>query len=340
MAKIKDYLSSNFSRTFFMIFLPFFAIISLVYFIRISMLTNRIQLDFIDILRLYGYFLPSIIFYTLPVSFIASVSLTLIRLSNDNELCALYSFGVSSSEIVKKYIILSFLFSVLLFAVSFFAMPIAKQMYNAFKIEKLSQARLNIDPNSLGQKFDDYYLFINKQDKTQYHDIVIYNPLAKKGEQIFLAKSGRIINDPHSQGYFILEDGFAYTYDQDKLRQAKFAELIAYDTSNKDDISFQSISEYWSGTLKDEKEKNIIFFFLFISLMPIITLKTIASFSMIHSRYQSNNSYAIIFAVSLGLYIYASFLKKYGNIYWLIFGVLAIAAGGRLLFKRRVERVF
>ena len=340
MAKIKDYLSSNFSKTFFMIFLPFFAIISLVYFIRISMLTNQIRLDFIDILRLYGYFLPSIVFYTLPVSFVASASLTLMRLSNDNELGALYSFGVSSSSIVKKYFILSFLFSVLLVAVSFFAMPVAKQMYNSFKISKLSEAKLNIDPNSLGQKFDDYYLFINKQDETQYHDIVIYNPSAKKGEQIFLAKNGKIINDPNGQGYFVLEDGFAYTYDQDKLRQAKFSQLLAYDTSNKDDISFQSIYEYWQQTLNDKKEKNRIFFFLFISLMPIITLKIITSFSMIHSRYQSNNSYAVIFGVSLGSYVYASFLERYGNIYWFILGVFVISIGGALLFRHRVEIVF
>jgi lipopolysaccharide export system permease protein len=340
MAKIKDYLSVNFGRTFFMIFLPFFAIISLVYFIRISMLTNQIQLDFIDVLKLYGYFLPSIIFYTLPVSFVATISLTLVRLSNDNELGALYSFGVSSSSIVKKYFTLSILFSMLLFAISFFAMPVSKQLYNSFKITKLSEAKLNVDPNSLGQKFDDYYLFINSQDATQYHDIVIYNPNAKKGEQIFLAKNGKIVNNPQSQGYFMLEDGFAYTYDKEKLRQAKFKQLIAYDTSNKGEISFQTISEYWSDTLKDKKEKNRIFFFIFISLMPIITLYTIASFSMIHSRYQSNNSYAVIFAVSLASYIYASFLERYGNIFWLIFGILAVVIFGKITFKNRVEKVF
>lgn len=340
MVKIKDYLSSNFSKTFFMIFLPFFAIISLVYFIRISMLTNQIQLDFLDVLRLYGYFLPSIIFYTLPVSFVATISLTLMRLSNDNELGALYSFGVSSSSIIKKYFSLSVLFSILLFAISFFAMPVTKQMYNSFKITKLSEAKLNIDPNSLGQKFDDYYLFINTQDKTQYHDIVIYNPSAKKGEQIFLAKNGKIVNDPKSQGYFMLEDGFGYTYDKEKLRQVKFKQLIAYDTSNKNDISFQSIKEYWSNSLKDTKEKNRIFFFIFISLMPIITLYAVASFSIIHARYQSNNSYIVIFAISLITYMYASFLEKYGNIFLLILGILAITIGGKMLFKHRVEKVF
>lgn len=340
MVKIKDYLSSNFSKTFFMIFLPFFAIISLVYFIRISMLTNQIQLDFLDVLRLYGYFLPSIIFYTLPVSFVATISLTLMRLSNDNELGALYSFGVSSSSIIKKYFSLSVLFSILLFAISFFAMPVTKQMYNSFKVTKLSEAKLNIDPNSLGQKFDDYYLFINTQDKTQYHDIVIYNPSAKKGEQIFLAKNGKIVNDPKSQGYFMLEDGFGYTYDKEKLRQVKFKQLIAYDTSNKNDISFQSIKEYWSNSLKDTKEKNRIFFFIFISLMPIITLYAVASFSIIHARYQSNNSYIVIFAISLITYMYASFLEKYGNIFLLILGILAITIGGKMLFKHRVEKVF
>ena len=194
MGRIKNYLSSNFTKTFSVIFLPFFAIVSLVYFIRISVLTAQIQLNFLELFELYAYFLPSILFYTLPISFVTGIALVLVRLSQDNELNALYALGISSSKIIKNYLLLAILFSILLFSISFFAMPISKQMYNAFRIEKLSEAKLNINAASLGQKFDDYYLYIGKQVGDEFHDIVIYNPNGQTEEKIFISKSGQILN--------------------------------------------------------------------------------------------------------------------------------------------------
>lgn len=45
MVSIRGYLSNNFTKTFLTVFLPFFFIISLVYLVKISILTAKIQID-------------------------------------------------------------------------------------------------------------------------------------------------------------------------------------------------------------------------------------------------------------------------------------------------------
>lgn len=340
MARIKDYLSSNFTKTFSVIFLPFFAIVSLVYFVRISMLTAQIQLNFAELFQLYGYFLPSILFYTLPVSFITTIALILVRLSHDNELSALYALGISSSKIIKNYLWLAILFSALLLSISFLAMPIAKQMYNAFRITKASEAKFNINAASLGQKFDDYYLYIGEQVGAKFHDIVIYNPKSQTGEKIFISKSGQIINNENEQASVILEDGYGYTYYKNDLQQVKFQTLRAYDTSPQEKISFESIAHYWGQMKNDDSTMKRALFFIFISLIPLLSLYSVAAFTMINARYQSNHSFIVIFAISLICYSFASFLERFGNVYWLLGGIMLLVIGGKWLFSRQVVRYF
>jgi lipopolysaccharide export system permease protein len=340
MGRIKDYLSSNFKRTFSVIFLPFFAIVSLVYFIRITVLTAQIQLNFVELFQLYAYFLPSILFYTLPISFITAIALVLVRLSQDNELNALYALGISSAQIIKNYFWLAILFSVLLFSISFLAMPITKQMYNAFRVEKLSEAKLNINAASLGQKFDDYYLYIGKQIGDKFYDIVIYNPSSQTEERIFVSKSGQILSKPNEQASFVLEDGYGYTYYKNNLQQFKFQTLRAYDTSSHGEINFESIFDYWGQAKNDDVMMKKALFYIFINLIPLLSLYSVAAFTMINARYQSNHSFIVIFTISLIYYAFASFLEGYGNIYWLLSGILLFAAIGWKLFARLAIRHF
>ena len=111
MVNVKGYISSNFTKVFLTIFLPFFLIISLVYLVKISSLTSKIQITFVEILKLYGYSVPDIVFYTLPLSFIAALANVLIKLSQDNELIALYALGVKADKVLRGLLLLGLLFS-------------------------------------------------------------------------------------------------------------------------------------------------------------------------------------------------------------------------------------
>jgi lipopolysaccharide export system permease protein len=340
MASLKSYLSNQFSRTFFVVFLPLFFIVTLVYFVRISILTAQIKVDVLELLELYLYFLPSIIFYTLPISFIVSLSTVLVRLSSENELIALYSLGVDSKSIILNYFKLATIFSVLLLVTSLLAMPIAKQSYNAFKSDKIYDAKLNFTPGSLGQKFGDYYLYIEKQVGNTFQNIVIFSKKENNDEKIFVAKEGSLVKDASNASSFKLLNGYGYTTDANNILQIKYSSLSAFDTRDKEAAHFDKIVEYWLKAKNDEETMHRLLFFVFVSLIPLLSIFGVAAFSMINPRYQGNSSFAVILAMIVLLYAFASLLDKMGNIYILIAGVTVVIFGGRWIFKQRVERYF
>jgi len=339
MVNVRGYISSNFTKAFLTIFLPFFLIISLVYLIKISSLTAQIQLTFGELLKLYSYSIPSIVFYTLPLSFISALANVLLKLSQSNELISLYALGLNAKKVLRSLLILGFLFSLLLIAISFLAMPLRNQLYNEFKMSKQSEAKLNILPGKLGQKFGDYYIYVKDNDKETYKDIVIYNRTKKDVEQFFSSKEGRL-NNAHGITSLQLNDGYGYTYSKDKLQQAQYKSLEVFDATQSKAFRFEDIIAYWSKAATDVKMLHHALFFIFVSLIPVLSVYLVASFTMINPRYQSNRSFLVIFLTALGLYMTASSLERWGTFSLLLIAIITIALLGRWLFERRVAKYF
>ncbi len=135
---LSKYISENFTKAFLTIFLPLFFIGSLVSIVQLSSLTKFIQVNFFEMAKLYGYNLPAMLFYTIPVSFLIAVTITLLRLSNENELIALFALGIRSKDVVRKLLFSAILFSILLLVLSIVKMPQAEQQYKVFKTRKIT----------------------------------------------------------------------------------------------------------------------------------------------------------------------------------------------------------
>ena len=338
-SRTKHYISTHFAKSFLTIFLPFFFIISLIYLVKISALTAQISISFQELLLLFSYSVPDIVFYTLPLSFISALAGMLIRLSSENELIALYSLGFDASRIVRNLFLISLLFSALLLVLSFLAMPTSKQLYKSFKEEKKANAQLNLVPGKLGQKFGNYYIYVKAMEEGIYKDLVIYNRSDLNNEQFFAAKHGQIRKNGN-QGSLFLQDGYGYTYTKNSLRQARYGSLEVFDTSRSKPFHFQDILAYWRQAAHDKKIEHRLLFFLFISLIPLMSVHLVAAFSMINPRYQSGHLFFTVFATTLFLYIVGSSLEKWGNIYLLILAVIVTLLLGMYLFHIRVKRYF
>jgi lipopolysaccharide export system permease protein len=339
MVNVKGYISSNFTKAFLTIFLPFFLIISLVYLVKISSLTAQIQITFAELITLYGYSIPDIIFYTLPISFVAALANVLMKLSQDNELIALYALGLKANKILRSLLLLGVLFSVLLLSISFLAMPLSKQFYKSFKESKRSEAKLNIVAGKLGQKFGNYYIYVKEKENDIFHDIVIYNRTNKNEEQFFSSQKGKL-NKKDDVSSLLLEDGYGYTYTKTNLQQAKYKTLEVYDSNKKNNFHFEAIVTYWNKAKTDAKMMHRVLFFIFISLIPLLSVYLVASFTMINPRYQTNRSFIVIFVTTLLFYILASTLQKWGTYIILLLFIITIFLLGRWLFSQRVARYF
>ncbi|RLA62913.1 MAG: YjgP/YjgQ family permease [Epsilonproteobacteria bacterium] len=339
MVNVKAYISSNFTKSFLTIFLPFFLIISLVYLVKISALTAKIQITFIELLSLYAYSVPDIIFYTLPLSFIASLANVLTKLSQDNELMALYALGLKAKKILASILLLAFLFSLLLLSISFLAMPLSKQFYNAFKEEKKAEAKLNIVAGKLGQKFGNYYIYVKDEKEGIFNDLVIYNRTDKKNEQFFSSQTGQIKHKEMLTS-LLLNKGYGYTYSENRLQQSKYKTLEVYDSAQQKGFTFEGVAAHWTKAKDNIKMMHRLLFFIFVSLIPLLSVYLIAAFTMINPRYQSNRSFIVIFVSTLGLYTIASSLEKWGNFFTLGMSILFVISLGYWLFTKRVARYF
>ena len=339
MVNVKGYISSNFTKAFLTIFLPFYLIISLVYLVKIAALTSKIQISLLELLTLYSYSIPDIVFYTLPLSFIAALANVLIKLSQDNELIALYALGLPAKKILRSLLLLGVLFSILLGSISFLAMPLSKQYYKAFRDDKKAEAKLNIVAGKLGQKFGDYYIYVKEKNEDIFHDMVIYNRTDKSIEQFFSSQTGELKHNKNVTS-LLLNEGYGYTYSEDKLQQAEYKTLEVFDSVKKTAYKFQSIVAYWSEGENNIKRMHRILFFIFISLIPFLSVYLVASFTMINPRYQANHSFIVIFATTLLLYLIASSLEKWGSYVSLAIMIILVALLGRWFFKKRVSKFF
>jgi len=339
MVNVKGFISLNFTKAFLTIFLPFFLIFTLIYLVKISALTSQIQITIGELLTLYSYSIPDIIFYTLPISFVTALANVLLKLSQSNELIALYALGLKANKVLKSLLILGILFSILLASISFLAMPLSKQLYKEFRNSKKSEAKLNIVAGKLGQKFGNYYIYVKENRGDKFHDIVIYNRTNENEEQFFSSKSGNL-NKTNGVTSLLLNDGYGYTYTEEKLQQSQYKSLEVYDAQQNKPYEFEDIVAHWSKAKTDIKMLHRALFFIFVSLIPLLSVYLIAAYSMINPRYQANRSFLIIFITSLGLYVIASSLEKWGT-FPLLFGiVIALFMMGKWIFHRRVSKYF
>jgi len=339
MVNIRGYISVNFTKSFLTIFIPFFFIISLIYLVQISLLTAKIQITFPELLQLFSYYIPAIIFYALPISFIASVATVLLRLSADNELIALFSLGYPSHKIMRPLLFIAFLFSILLFVISFGAMPQSKQLYASFKHIKKEEMAFNVIPKELGQKFGKHYIYMEGEKENLYQNMVIFSQDRNESNQIFVAHNGDI---DKKNGIFSLTlfNGRGYTFKPKTIQQIDYEKLKVYDTLSRTKYQVEPIKDYWQKARTDKKRERRLLFFLFVTLMPILSLFIIASFSIINPRYQKNRSFVIIGTITLSFYTIASILEKMGTVTIFIATIIFILIVGYLLFRKSVMKFF
>lgn len=339
MVNLKGYISTNFSKSFLTIFLPIFLIISLIYLIKISSLTEKVNLSFVDLVLLYSYSLPEIVFYTLPFSFLTALANVLSRLSQDNELIALYALGIRAKSILNGLFKIAMLFSILLFTISFIALPLSKQAYGAFKDEKSAEADFNIIPGKIGQKFGDLYIYVKDKNETVFQNMVIYNKTQSDQEQFFSSNTGQLLHKNDTTSLKLI-DGYGYTYSPDSLQEAEYQSLEVFRPSSYTPIDFITVKRYWFEALKDKKRLNKGLFYFFISLIPLLSVYLIAAFTIINPRYQTNHTNLTIFAVTMVLYLIASLLQKNGSFAMLFISSIVLWIAGRWLFEKRVARYF
>jgi len=341
MGKMRRYLISTFTQTYLLVFLPFLVIVSLVFVIQISILSSKINLETVELVRLFGYLLPEIFFYTIPLSLIAALANTFTKLSEENELIAFFSLGHSPRRLLWNMLPVLTLFSAILLTLSLLLYPQMRQKLSRFKQYKAAEATLNIMPNKLSQYFGNYHVFVGeKKADDRYGNVVLFNHGEKGKYQLFIAKTGTVSNEG-KRFILSLKHGIGETSDEKKIETMNYREFNIYQYPAIDYyMDFESNGEYWSKIKTNRGRRGKLLYLVFVSLSPLLTFGIAVSLTFFNPRYQRNYSAFVIFVIALSVYIPAAILQKSGSysLFALFVGMLVLLS--LILVRRRILRRF
>lgn len=300
MHKLRRYIINNFSILFLSIFLPLFAIASVIFMIKLATYTAVIQLTFFEMLKLYMFVLPEILFYTLPVTFFISATLTLFRLSNDNEMIVIFALGIKPEFLVKTLFKPALLLSLLLAFDFFILFPHATVLSSNFISYKKSEAKFNIKASEFGNNFGNWLLYVGKNNEDgTFGDVFLFNK-EKDDEILINAKNAEVINQ---KGILKLKlhSGEGYSYTADTLSQIDYKTMIINDMMKADLHTYRKPLEYWLSEDRAESKRHMFITDSLLSLFPLISLFLVVAIGVVHVRHQKGFVYLYLF-ITITLY--------------------------------------
>ncbi len=292
MKLLKKYLLHTFSQTFFPIFLTLYIITSIVYLVKIASLTSIIQINFLELITLYSFSIPTILFYTFPISTFISLVLTINKLSSEYELIVITSFGLNPLKIIKLFLPIISLITFILIINNLALMPKADFLNKSFIEQKKTEAQFNIKASEYGQQFDTWLLYVNEEKNNLYKDIVLFKQEGDK-DTIIISKYATIDNNNKSLSLNLTEGRLIEI--NNNLSQVDFSKMTI-NNELKESMNINTFSDlilYWSD-LNTNKGKQFRFnFAILIAIFPLISVFFIISLGYYNPRYDKNYTTSI-----------------------------------------------
>ena len=309
---LKKYLLVTYSQTFFPIFLTLFIITSIMYLVRISALTSVMEINFTELLTIYSFYIPSILFYTLPISIYISLAISLSKLSTEYELIVITSFGLKPTKILMLIFPTLIFSTIFLLLNSLILIPKANHLYDTFKAKKEQEAKFNIRASEYGQQFGKWLIYVNEEKDRLYKDVVLFQQNGTT-DTFVLSKTATLNNNDSELGLH-LKNGKAVKIDQ-TVNQIDFETMIINNNieSTTNINSLNDLLLYWSDIDKNDFKRYKFNFSILMSFFPLLSLLFFISLGFYNPRYEKNKTsiYAILLTIFFVI-VTQKLSKKYG----------------------------
>ena len=307
--KLKQYLYSQLSITFFPIFLGLFFITSVIFLVKIAALTSIITIDFAELFKLFSYVIPQIIFFTMPISFFLSLVITLAKLASEYELTVITSFGLNPIKILKIFLPITLLVSTLLLIVSVALIPKTKYLSKQFLEKKKKEASFNVKASEFGQKFGAWLIFIDGKEEKFFDDVKLFK--TEKKEDQFIVSNTAILDNDKGFLSFKLEDGKAFVINEKEFDQINFKSMNINDSIvDSKIIEFTNSYEYWKNNIVKNTDIDDLTMYVLTSLFPLISLFLVITFGYFNPRYEKNRA---VFYSLISIVLYYVIVKIVGD---------------------------
>lgn len=339
MKRLRKYILNNFSSLFISIFLPLFSIASVIFLIKLAAYTAIIQLTIWEMTKLYIFILPQILFYTLPITFFVAATLSLFKLSNDNEVIVLFALGIKPAFIVRTFFWPSVLLAFVLLFAYLVVIPHTSTLSRNFISYKTSEAKFNLSASEFGNKFGDWLLYLGKKNEdATFENVFLFNKKQKE-EILIAAKKAEVINDAGIL-HLKLTNGEGYSYSTEKFSQINFNTMFINNRMLTDLHPYQEPLDYWRSKILYKKKKHLLIRNTLMSIFPIVTLFLVVSFGIVQVRHQKSKIYLFLFLTILFYYAGLLTAEKYLGFYTIPVIALFWIAASYLFYRKTIVRKF
>jgi lipopolysaccharide export system permease protein len=339
MKRLRKYILANFASLFLSIFMPLFAIASVIFLIKLAAYTAVIQLSIVEMAKLFLFVLPQILFFTLPIAFFVSAALSLFKLSNDNEIIVLFALGIKPIFLVRTLFIPALFLSLILFFNFFIVIPHATILSKNFIAYKKGEAKFNLAASEFGNSFGDWLLYLGeKHEDGTFSKVFLFNK--KQQEEILIAaKDAKVINDG---GILRLKlyNGEGYSYSTEKFSQINFETMFINDTLHMNLETYETPLQHWLNKSKAKRNKHLFIRNTLMSLFPILTLFLVVTIGVVHVRHQKGKIYLYLFVSVLLYYVSLLALEPFLGFYTI--GAIPVLWLGvsYLLYRKTIVQKF
>lgn len=309
MKLLEKYLFTTFSTTFFPIFLTLYIITSIIFLVKIASLTSIIQMNFIELLQFYSYSIPTILFYTLPISYFVGVCITISKLSTEYETIVITSFGLKPTKIIQLLIPSTIAISILLLVISLGLIPKAKYLKETFLNLKKQEAQFNIKASEYGQQIGSWLIYVNEENNQNFKDITLLQ--LEPNQDNFISANWATMKTLEESLSINLYKGKSFSI-SDSIQQVDFETMIMnHNTTKAKNIkSLNDIIMYWDDRKTDLKKSKDFTFNILVSFFPLVSIFFYLTIGYFNPRYDSNHATAISTLLVISFVIIANQLAK------------------------------
>ncbi|HIV49140.1 LptF/LptG family permease [uncultured Helicobacter sp.] len=299
----KRYMFLSFSQLFFPFFLVLLFIASVVLIISIAGKTYVVKMSFFDLFALFAYSLPGSMFFIISITFFASLTLGIARLSYEYEMMVFFALGIKPVDILKTFLPITILATCILLVFSLVLVPLSNSASKNFIAQKRADIDVNLRAGELGQKLGEWLVYVDEVKDRKYKNLILYSQ-DTDSESFVVAQDGRTRNQ---NGLFelLLERGDVYFAQDDEIRKIVYDHMNVRQILGEPQLSGYDLLSYWQEAftyiitslprkeipLSVRSKERKISQAILVSVFPIVSLFLVLSFGIANPRFKSNMSY-------------------------------------------------
>ena len=180
------------------------------------------SISLVTVLRMIGYQIPFLLIFVIPISVMITILLTFLRLSNENEILAIKSGGISIYSLLVPVLVFCFIGFALTLMMSVYGQPKGRAALRELTRQIVSSnITIGLSERTFNDNFADVVVYVNKinPQNRALTDVFIEDRRQPDRVNTVVASRGRIYNDSQREiSHLILFDGTIHQVDlKDKV---------------------------------------------------------------------------------------------------------------------------